>query len=95
MDPQQTQQQVAHLAAIMLPMMALFAIVITVILIVPLWQIAKKAGLSGPLSLLVLVPGIGLIVALYVIAFLEWRVVPVAAFPLPPAYPPSAPPAQF
>jgi len=97
MDPQQSQQQAMHILAVMLPMMALFGIVFMVILIVPLWQIAKKAGLSGPLSLLALIPGVGLLVALYVIAFMEWRVAPIVVaaypptYPPPPAYPPTQP----
>jgi hypothetical protein len=45
------------------------------VLIVPFWQIFKKAGLGGPLSLLMVIPLINLVM-LYVLAFSTWRVVP-------------------
>jgi hypothetical protein len=62
--------------------------------IIPSWQIAKKAGFSGPIALLAAIPVIGRLVTLYVIAFSDWKVVPVAtASPyLPPMYPPPPPP---
>jgi hypothetical protein len=43
------------------------------IFIVPYWKIFSKAGFSGWLSLLMLVPLVNLIV-LYVVAFSPWRV---------------------
>ena len=59
------------------------------------WRIFVKAGMAGPLGLLALVPGVGFIIALCVLAFGEWRVVPApTASPyLPPSYPPPPPPA--
>lgn len=41
------------------------------VLLVPIWRIFSKAGFSGWLSLLMLVPLVNLIV-LYVIAFSPW-----------------------
>jgi uncharacterized membrane protein YhaH (DUF805 family) len=43
------------------------------ILIVPYWKIFHKAGFSGVLSLLMVVPLVNLIV-LYVVAFSKWTV---------------------
>ncbi|MGB6191772.1 MAG: hypothetical protein WBF42_04840 [Terracidiphilus sp.] len=43
------------------------------VIIVPYWRIFSKAGFSGWLSLLMLVPPINLIV-LYVVAFSEWKI---------------------
>jgi hypothetical protein len=83
-DPAQMQ----HLMAIMAPMMALFGIVGAALIIVPFWVIFKKAGLGGPLSLLMLIPFVG-IVMLYVLAFSRWKVVPAPEFAgYPPTYPP-------
>ena len=46
------------------------------IIIVPFWFICKKAGFSPWLSLLNIVP-LGNLILIYVLAFAEWKVVPV------------------
>ncbi|MDQ2926507.1 MAG: hypothetical protein M3R43_13275 [Acidobacteriota bacterium] len=76
--------------AAMAPLIAIFILIAIALYIVPLWQICKKAGLSGPLSLLALIPVVGMLVVLYVVAFSDWRVMPVQQqyVPLPPQYPP-------
>ncbi len=61
------------------------------------WRIFTKAGLSGPLSLLILIPGIGPLIPLCILAFSEWKVVPAPQLypglqPYPPPPPPSYPP---
>jgi hypothetical protein len=96
MDPQQAQQQAMHMMAVMFPMMMFGWLIMMTVLIIPLWQISKKAGLSGFLSLLTLIPGIGILIALYIIAFSQWRVIPAAnlvSYP-PPQYPPTSYPPQ-
>ena len=83
-DPAQLQ----HLMAIMAPMMLLGGLLGAALIIVPFWVIFKKAGLGGPLSLLMLIPFVGIIM-LYVLAFSRWKVVPAPEFGgYPPAYPP-------
>ena len=98
MDSQQAQAM--HTMAVMLPMFFFFGLIMMALIIVPLWKICLKAGLSGPLSLLAIIPGVGMLIALYIIAFSEWRgVAPTAAYqatyppaPYPPAgYPPQTP----
>jgi hypothetical protein len=73
---------------------ALIGVVFVIILVIPLWFICKKAGLSPWLSLLSIIPTVGLLVLLYVLAFADWQVVPApqAAYtpPMPPPYPPQA-----
>ncbi|MGB6975547.1 MAG: hypothetical protein WBD67_12770 [Terracidiphilus sp.] len=69
------------------PLIALFALVALAIVIVPFWFICKKAGFSPWLSLLNIVP-LGNLVLIYVLAFAEWKVVPL---PLP-GWPPMPPP---
>ena len=49
--------------------------VILPIVVIPYWQIFKKAGFAPALSLLVLIPLVYLIV-LYVVAFSDWKVGP-------------------
>jgi hypothetical protein len=72
----------------------LFFFAVLAFLIYCLWRIFTKAGLAGALSLLILVPGIGSLIVLLVLAFADWKVVPVTtASPYyPPAYPPPPPP---
>ena len=53
----------------------LFIVPMIAIAIVPLWMIAKRAGLNPAISLLTVVPFIGLIV-MYYIAFARWPNVP-------------------
>lgn len=51
----------------------LLAIVMVVVGIVPYWKIFSKAGFSGWMSLLMLVPLVNLLV-LYLVAFSQWNV---------------------
>jgi hypothetical protein len=87
----------------MVAMMAILPIIFLVviaIIMVPCWFILKKAGFTPWLCLLCLIPSIGLIVLLYVLAFAEWKVVPSPQVgwqptpPFPPPPPPYVPPPQ-
>jgi hypothetical protein len=62
------------------PINLIFLLVCCVVLVVPYWQIFKKAGMPAPISLLMLVPLVNVIL-LYVLAFSDWKVTPV---PYPP-----------
>ena len=52
----------------------IFGIVILAVIIVPYWQIWKRTGHSGWLSLLMIVP-LANIISLYVLAFKRWPAV--------------------
>jgi len=71
-------------------LLVLFVVSIPVVLVsvVPYWQIFKKAGFSPALSLLMLVPIVGIIV-LFVVAFSDWP-----ALRRPPQGPGWIPPAS-
>lgn len=56
-----------------------------VVYIIPHWQIFKRAGFAPALSILVLVPLVGLIV-LYYVAFSDWK---TGASYIAPSVPPS------
>jgi hypothetical protein len=91
-DNQPNQEMIQH---IMVAMMALIPIIIVItiaIVMVPCWFICKKAGFSPWLCLLCLIPSLGTLVLLYVLAFAEWKVVPAPAAYLPPYPPPPQPP---
>jgi heme/copper-type cytochrome/quinol oxidase subunit 2 len=93
---QQTQPDPAAIKGIIMAMAIILPIVILVaivIVMVPCWFILKKAGFSPWLSLLCIMPSLGTLVLLYVLAFSEWKVVPAltAAYPPQPQYPPLPP----
>jgi hypothetical protein len=73
--------------AFLMSFIAIIGVIFTVVMVIPFWFIFKKAGFSPWLSLLMLVP-LASIIILYVIAFSEWKVVPVASA-MPPGYPPQ------
>jgi len=55
-----------------LPILVLLAIPIFVVLtVLPLWMICKKAGFSPAISLLSLIPILGIVLMFY-LAFAEW-----------------------
>jgi hypothetical protein len=59
----------------MLAIMSILPVLILIglaIIIVPTWFICKKAGFSPWLSFLCLVPTVGLLILLYLLAFAEW-----------------------
>jgi hypothetical protein len=70
--------------------MAIFSLVFVVVYLIPFWFIWKKAGFSSWLSLLMVLPLVNLVM-LYVLAFSEWKVAPVAQLQyqaqVPPQYP--------
>ena len=76
----------------MLLVMPFVFLVATAIIIIPYWFIWKKAGFSPWFSLLMFIPGVNLIMV-YVLAFSEWKVVPVNQVASTYTYlPPSQPP---
>jgi hypothetical protein len=98
MDPNspQAQAQAMHMFAAMLPLIGLFAIICIAVIVFPLWKICTKAGLSGALSLLVIVP-FGILIVLYIVAFSQWKIMPTSdTVVYPPSYPPPTnyPPAS-
>ena len=66
-----------HMLTAFMAIMPIFILIGIVILIIPYWMIFKKAGFSPWLSILMFVPLVNFIM-LYLLAFSEWKVVPVA-----------------
>jgi len=90
------QYQAQHIGVAMAGMMGIFlfiALIILAFIVFLFWRIFVKAGLAGPLSLLVILWPIGLIVDLCILAFAQWNVIPAppAYGTLPPNYPPYPP----
>lgn len=84
-----------HALEAMLVFMPLIILVFAAIMLIPYWMIWKKAGFSPWFSLLMFVPMVNFVM-LYVLAFSEWKVVPIAqpAQQFPYTYPPSSLPPQ-
>ena len=87
-SPEMIQKMVVAMMAIV-PILIIVAIAVVMI---PCWFILKKAGFSPWLSMLCLIPSLGTLVLLYVLAFAEWKVVPTPQAAFPPPYPPPPPP---
>lgn len=85
-----------HIMMWIVPFIMVFAILAIAIVMIPCWIILKKAGFTPWLALLCIVPSLGTLVLLYVLAFAQWKVVPAPqvawqpAVPPPPLSPPMA-----
>ncbi len=89
----QDQPDQATVMHMLMAMAFIFPVIIAVglaLVIVPFWFICKKAGFSPWLSFLFLVP-LGNLILYYMLAFGEWKVVPVAQLGWPPQQPPPPP----
>lgn len=86
LTPEQ-MQQLQKMAFALMAVMPIFILVGLAVVIVPFWFICKKAGFSPWLSLLNVVPFGGLILW-YVLAFADWKVVPVPQAGWAPPAPP-------
>lgn len=51
------------------------SIIVTAILFLyPTWRICGRAGFPRPLSLVILIPGVGTLILLIIVAFVRWPV---------------------
>ena len=64
--------QDAHVFLI-IGMIAMFAVGMSIVMIIPYWKIYSKTGQAGAMALLQLIPLVN-IVMLYVLAFSEWPI---------------------
>jgi len=87
-----TADDIQHMVMAMMAILPLIILIGLAIVIVPFWQICKKAGFSPWLSLLNVVP-FGNLVLIYVLAFAQWKVMPAPPVGWVPAqsYPPQPP----
>jgi hypothetical protein len=92
LQDQPDQAMVQHMVLAMLAILPIIILVGLAIVIVPFWFICKKAGFTPWLSLINIIP-LGNLILIYVLAFGEWKVVPVAqlGWPQQPPYPPQPP----
>jgi len=82
---------IQHMVVAMMAILPLIILVGLAIIIVPFWFICKKAGFSPWLSLLNIVP-FGNLILVYVLAFAQWKVMPIPPMVYPPPYPPPPQP---
>lgn len=99
MDPQQQQQMAGMMASFGIAFVLIWLLMV-IFFVFLFWRIFTKAGMAGALGLIALLPGLGWIICLCILAFSQWRVTPVTTgyavgtVPYPPAYPPQSYPAQ-
>ena len=79
-DPNLDSNQVAKMMAFVGPLIFLFFAIYIALTVVPLWFAFKKAGLPPALSLIGIIPNLGLIVCLFILAFSKWKVVPAPEY---------------
>src|SRR6185437_2411780 len=84
---QPSPEQAMKIAMAIIPFFGLFVLIALAVVIIPCWFICKKAGFSPWLSLINIIP-LGNLILLYVLAFAEWKVSPLAPAVYPPPYPP-------
>ncbi len=60
------------LGGVALLLLAVGHLLVSLLLIIPTWRIFVRAGFSGALSLLHLVPVVGLLVVMAILAFSDW-----------------------
>jgi len=92
LQSQPDPEMIKHVITAMLVILPVIYLVVVIIVALPCWFILKKAGFTPWLSLLCLIPSLGTLVLLYVLAFAEWKVIPApqAGWAAPP-YPPQPP----
>jgi hypothetical protein len=91
LQSQPDQEQIMHMMALMVPLISILMLIGLAVVMVPCWFILKKAGFSPWLTLLNLVP-LGNLILLYIVAFSQWKVMPIPQYPGQPPYPPQYPP---
>ncbi|MGA7245495.1 MAG: hypothetical protein WBX19_20090 [Terracidiphilus sp.] len=91
-NPQLNPDAIRHIVMAMMALIPIIIVITIAIVMIPCWFILKKAGFSPWLSLLCLIPSLGTLVLLYVLAFAEWKVIPAPQSAYPPPYPPPPQP---
>jgi hypothetical protein len=91
-NPQLNPDAIRHIVMAMMALIPIIIVITIAIVMIPCWFILKKAGFSPWLSLLCLIPSLGTLVLLYVLAFAEWKVIPAPQAAYPPPYPPPPQP---
>ena len=88
-----SQEQIQKLVIAAMAFIPILMLIGIAIVMIPSWFVCKKAGFSPWLSLLCLIPSLGTLVLLYILAFSDWKVAPVAvqAWAPPAPYPPQPP----
>jgi hypothetical protein len=82
--------QIQKMMVAMMAILPLIILVCVAIIIIPFWFICKKAGFSPWLSLLNIVP-MGNLILIYVLAFAQWKVMPIPQMGYPPPLYPQPP----
>jgi uncharacterized BrkB/YihY/UPF0761 family membrane protein len=91
LQSQPDPELVQRILMMIVPLLIIGYLIVVALVMVPCWFILKKAGFST--WLLCIIPSLGTLVLLYVLAFADWKVVPApqTAWMPPPPQPPFPP----
>jgi hypothetical protein len=97
MDPNHLNHM-ANAFAGMIGIFIFIGLIFTAIVIIPIWRILSRIGISGIFSLFLIIPWLGPLILLYVVAFSDWHLIPtqhpypgLQPYPPPPSYQPPPP----
>src|ERR1017187_7193438 len=89
-------QQATNYGALLAGMSGIILIIVFACLafiIFLFWRIFSKAGYPGAMSFLLLIPAVGSLIVLCILAFGQWKVIPLSSVVVaPPTSPPTPPP---
>ncbi|MGA8532860.1 MAG: hypothetical protein WB615_01990 [Candidatus Tumulicola sp.] len=68
------------------------AIALTVFFVWCFWRVFAKTGMNGALGLLCLIPSVGPLICLLILAFTRWPIEDTHGVGGPPLFPPGPPP---
>jgi len=93
LQTQPSAEEIQRIVLAVIPIMGFFILIGLAAVVVPFWFICKKAGFSPWLTFLNVIPA-GNLILIYVLAFAEWKVIPVpqAVWQIPQPVPPQPQP---
>jgi hypothetical protein len=87
-----TTAQTQAFVGIVMAIYGIVFLVVTALFVWLFWRIFVKAGMSGPIALLNIIPGVGFWICIFILAFSTW---PIEAGRTPQlGYQPQPPPQQ-
>jgi hypothetical protein len=86
-DADQTSAQMFALMSAMFGTIAIIALAFTALTVWLFWRIFARAGFNGAMGLLCLIPSVGFLICIFILAFGEWPnarpSAPIGSMPMP------------
>ncbi|HTW61789.1 MAG TPA: hypothetical protein VMD55_08255 [Terracidiphilus sp.] len=84
-------EMIRRIVGACLVIIPIIIVVSIAVVMIPCWFVLKKAGFTPWLSLLCIMPTLGTLILLYVLAFAQWKVAPAPVQAYWPPQPPAPP----